>query len=126
KPFLFTVFCILGAFIGVLLVVTNGSFSVLFSAGRFIPILILFLAAAGWSFYTIGGTVFSTWSVLRYSTLSCLYGTITVTFVVFLSSLLGFVEIPTVTAVFTIKYHMLFMILLPGLFALLFWNKGVE
>src|SRR5699024_7192392 len=25
----------------------------------------------------------------------------------------------------TIKYHMLFMVLLPGLFALLFWNKGV-
>src|SRR5699024_10674999 len=37
KPFLFTVCCIFGAFIGVILVVTTGNISVLYSTGRFIP-----------------------------------------------------------------------------------------
>ena len=125
RPYLFTIFCIIGAFIGVLFVVTNGNLSVLFGAGRIIPLLILFLAAAGWAVYTIGGSVFSGWSVLRYSTLSCLYGTLTATFVVIIVSLFGLIEIPTLNELYMVRYNMLFMILLPGLFALLFWNKGV-
>ncbi|MEI3611727.1 DMT family transporter [Pseudogracilibacillus sp. SO30301A] len=125
RPYAFTVFCILGAFIGVLLVVTNGDLSLLFGSGHMIPLIILFLAAAGWAVYTIGGGVFSGWSVLRYSTLSCLYGTLTATAVVIAVSIFGLVEVPTLQDVYMVRYNMLFMILLPGLFALLFWNKGV-
>jgi len=105
--------------------VTNGNLSVLFGAGRMIPLIILFLAAAGWAVYTIGGGVFSGWSVLRYSTLSCLYGTLTATLIVVIVSLFGFTEVPTIHEIYMVRYNMLFMILLPGLFALLFWNKGV-
>lgn len=125
RPYLFTIFCIIGAFIGVLLVVTNGNIGILFGSGRLIPLLILFLAAAGWAVYTIGGGVFSGWSVLRYSTLSCLYGTLTATLVVIVVSIFGLIEVPTLHEVYMVRYNMLFMILLPGLFALLFWNKGV-
>ncbi len=125
KPYLFTVLCIVGAFIGVLLVVTDGNLSVLYGSGRLLPLLILFLAAAGWAIYTIGGGVFSGWSVLRYSTLSCLYGTLTATLVVITVSIFGWIEVPTFHEVYMVRYNMLFMILLPGLFALLFWNKGV-
>lgn len=126
KPFLVTVLSIIGAFVGVVIVVSNGNVSVLFQSGHLIPLLILFFAATGWAFYTIGGSVFSGWSVLRYSTLSCLYGTLTATGLVMLASLLGYVEVPQLADINMVKYHMLFMILLPGLFALLFWNKGVE
>src|SRR5699024_8428161 len=70
KPFLFTILCIIGAFVGVVLVVTNGEMSLLLQAARFIPMIILLLAALGWALYTIGGNQFSGWSVLRYSTLS--------------------------------------------------------
>src|SRR5699024_9927202 len=125
RPYLFTIFCIIGAFIGVLLVVTDGNISLLFGAGRLFPLFILFLAAAGWAVYTIGGGEFSGWSVLRYSTLSCLYGTLTATAVVIAVSLFGWIEVPTLHEVYMVRYNMLFMILLPGLFALLFWNKGV-
>lgn len=126
RPYLFTIFTIIGAFIGVFLVVTDGNIQALFGPGRFYPLLILLLAAAGWAVYTIGGGVFSNWSVLRYSTLSCLYGTLTATLVVIIVSLFGFIEVPTLHEVYMIRYNMLFMILLPGLFALLFWNKGVS
>lgn len=125
RPYTFTILCVVGAFIGVFLVVTNGNIAILFGNGQIIPLLILFLAAAGWAFYTIGGSRFNGWSVLRYSTLSCVYGTITATAVVIISSLIGWVEVPTFHEVYLVRYNMLFMIFLPGLFALLFWNKAV-
>lgn len=125
RPFLFTIFCIAGAFFGVVLVITNGDFNVLFVAGKLVPLFILFLAAAGWAIYTIGGSRFPRWSVLRYSTLSCLYGTVTATVFVLIFSFFHMIEVPTLTEVYAVRYNMLFMILLPGLFALIFWNKAV-
>ncbi len=125
RPYAFTIGTIIVAFIGVILVVTNGNFSILFQPGQMGPLAILLFAAAGWALYTMGGQSFLGWSVLRYSTLTVLYGTITATFVVGILTGIGFVELPTLAEVYSIKYHMLFMILFPGLFALLFWNKAV-
>lgn len=125
RPYLFTIFTVFGAFIGVILVVTNGNIQALIGPGRLIPLIILFLAAAGWALYTFGGSTLPKWSVLRYSTLTCLYGTLTATVVVIATSIFGYVEVPTLHEVYMVRYNMLFMITLPGIFALLFWNKGV-
>lgn len=126
RPHAFTIFCIVAAFIGVLLVVTNGDFSVLFGLNRLFPLVILLLAAVGWAIYTFGGNEFNGWSVLRFSALSSLYGTITATIVVTVLSIFGMVEVPTLHEVYMVRYDMLFMIFIPGLLALLLWNKGVE
>lgn len=126
RPHAFTMFCIVAAFIGVLLVVTNGDFSVLFGLNRLFPLVILLLAAVGWAIYTFGGNEFNDWSVLRFSALSSLYGTITATIVVTVLSIFGMVEVPTLHEVYMVRYDMLFMIFIPGLLALLLWNKGVE
>lgn len=125
RPSTFTLFTIIGAFIGVLLVVTNGNIALLFGAGRFIPLLILLLASLGWAVYTIGANEFPNWSVLRYSTLSCIYGIGTAAILVFIASFLGFIDFPTLTNIYAAKYNMLFMIFIPGLLALISWNKGV-
>lgn len=125
RPYIFTIATIITAFIGVFIVVTNGDVSLLFGSGRFIPLFILFLAATGWALYTFGGSRFDGWSVLRYSTLSCLYGTLTATIVVLIFTGFNMIEVPTLAEVYAVRYNMLFMILLPGLFALLFWNKAV-
>lgn len=126
RPSIVTLMCIIGAFIGVFLVVSNGNISILFGKNQLIPLFVLFLAALGWAVYTIGGGRFSGWSVLRYSTLSCLYGTTTATVIVIIGSLTGHIEVPTLTELYTVRYNMLFMSTLPGLFALLGWNKGVS
>lgn len=126
RPHAFTMFCIVAAFIGVLLVVTNGDFSVLFGLNRLFPLVILLLAAVGWAIYTFGGNEFNGWSVLRFSALSSLYGTITATIVVTVLTIFGMVEVPTLHEVYMVRYDMLFMIFIPGLLALLLWNKGVE
>lgn len=125
RPSLFTLFTIVGAFIGVLLVVTNGNIALLLGAGRFIPLIILLLAALGWAVYTIGANEFKNWSVLRYSTLSCIYGISTSAILILIASFLGFIDFPTLGNVYAAKYNMLFMIFVPGLFALISWNKGV-
>src|SRR5699024_6234845 len=82
KPSLFTFITIVVEFIGVYFVVTNGDASLLFGDNRLFPLLVLFIAALGWSVYLICRGHFKTSSVLRYSTLSVLYGTATAVFVV--------------------------------------------
>lgn len=125
RPRTFTLLTILGAFGGALLVVTNGNFSLLFETGRFGPLLLLLLAALGWAVYTIGADQFPEWSVLRYSTLSCIYGISTSALLIFIASLFGFIDVPTLANVYDAKYNMLFMIFIPGLLALISWNQGV-
>lgn len=126
RPYIFTMITIIAAFIGVFIVVTNGDISLLFGSGRFVPLFILFLAATGWALYTFGGSQFSGWSVLRYSTLSCLYGTLTATVFVLIFTGFNMIEVPSLQEVYAVRYNMLFMITLPGLFALLFWNKAAQ
>lgn len=126
RPSGFTLVCIIGAFIGVFLVVSNGDLSILFGQNRLFPLFLLLIAALGWALYTIGGGRYSNWSVLRYSALSCLYGTATATLVVIIGSLMGMIEVPTLIEVYHVRYNMLFMIFIPGLLALIAWNKGVS
>lgn len=126
RPSNFTLGTILVAFVGVLLVVTNGDFSTILGGDRLLPLFLLFLAALGWAFYTIGGSRLPKWSVLRYSTLSIIYGMSTTVLVVVLGTIMGKIPVPTLPEVVSVKYELLFMIFLPGLFALLGWNKGVQ
>lgn len=126
RPSNFTLVTIIIAFIGVLFVVTNGDFSTILSGERLMPLFLLFLAAVGWSLYTIGGSRLPKWSVLRYSTLSIIYGMGTTTVLVLIGTAMGKIQVPTIPEIISVKYHLLFMILLPGLFALIGWNKGVQ
>src|SRR5699024_2783489 len=86
----------------------------------------LFIAVIGWVLYTMGGVRFPDWSTLRYSSLSCLFGTTAATVVVLITTAFGGVEAPTMQEVFAVRYDMLFMVIFPGLIALLGWNVGVR
>ena len=50
----------------------------------------------------------------------------TTVIVVIAGTLMGKIPVPTIPEIVSVKYHLLFMILLPGLFALIGWNKGVQ
>ncbi|GKV66775.1 MULTISPECIES: DMT family transporter [unclassified Sporosarcina] len=127
KPHGFTLACVFTAFIGVMLVITKGDLrSFLTATDDIVPSLLIFLAVIGWVIYTMGGDHFSGWSALRYSTLSCLLGTATACVVVFFVTLTGYISVPTVAVLQTVTPHMLFMIIFPGIIALLGWNVGVR
>lgn len=127
RPHVFTLSCVLLAFIGAMLVITKGDItSFLGGANQVIPSLLIFIAVIGWVIYTMGGSEFSGWSALRYSTLSCLLGTITAIIITIGTTVIGYTPVPTISDLVVVTPHMLFMIIFPGIIALLGWNIGVS
>lgn len=100
---------------------------VFFRAGdNFIPSLLILIAVIGSVVYTMGGAGFAGWSALRYSTLSCLLGTITAMAIVAAMTLFGYVSVPSVEVVRATAPHLLFMTIFPGVIALVGWNLAEE
>ncbi|TSI10682.1 DMT family transporter [Lysinibacillus sp. BW-2-10] len=127
RPHLFTLICVLVSFIGAMLVITKGDIQGFLGAtNNFIPSILIFIAVIGWVIYTMGGSKFSNWSALRYSTLSCLLGTITAVVITGGTTLFGYTSIPSVNDITAVSPHLLFMIIFPGVIALLGWNIGVS
>lgn len=127
RPHMFTSLCVIVAFVGASLVITKGDFGGFFSSvADIIPTLLILIAVLGWVIYTMGGSKFVGWSALRYSTLSCILGTATAMIVVFAVTLTGYISVPTVETVKTVSPHLAFMIIFPGVIALVGWNIGVS
>ncbi|WP_164214602.1 DMT family transporter [Virgibacillus sp. YIM 98842] len=129
RPHGFTLFCVLVGFVGALLVVTKGDFGAFFAgASNLVPSLLIFIAVVGWVIYTMGGSRFSNngWSALRYSTLSCLLGTGVATVVVFITTVSGYISFPSAETLAITAPHIAFMVIFPGVIALVGWNYGVS
>ena len=126
-PHTFTIICVLISFIGAIFVITKGNIhAFLVASSDLFPSFLILIAVVGWVVYTMGGPQFAGWSALRYSTLSCLFGTGTALIIVFLMTLFGRISIPTVDVLTLTAPHLLFMIIFPGIIALLGWNVGVN
>lgn len=128
RPHGVTLFFVFTAFVGVSLVVTKGDFKAFLTAtNNIVPSLLIFIAVVGWVVYTMGGSKFSQdgWSALRYSTLSCLLGTVTATVITIICTFTGYVSLPTMETIQIVSPHIAFMAIFPGLIALLGWNIGV-
>ncbi|WP_277586550.1 DMT family transporter [Psychrobacillus antarcticus] len=127
RPYSFTLLCVIVSFVGAILVITKGDIGSFLSAtNNIIPSLLILIAVIGWVIYTMGGDKFRGWSVLRYSTLSCLLGTISAAVIVAIATMVGYVSIPTFDTIQTVSPHLLFMIIFPGVIALVGWNVGVS
>lgn len=123
----YTLISMVIALAGALLVITNGKWTFFTLAGQhLLPLLLIFVGVVGWVVYSMGGSHFAGWSTLRYSTLTCLLGTLVSFVVVTFASAFNWVVVPDWQAVWSVKYEMSFMILLPGLAALLSWNAGIR
>lgn len=115
------------ALAGAILVITNGKWAFFTLAGQHVlPLLLILAGVIGWVVYSMGGSHFAGWSTLRYSTLTCLLGTLVSFAVVTISSAFHWIAVPDWQDVWSVKYEMSFMILLPGLAALLSWNAGIR
>ena len=123
-PSKFTMGCILVAFLGVSLVITKGDITVLSSTGgNLIPALLILTGVFGWVIYTVGGSNFN-WSPLRYTTLSCILGTASALVIVVLGTIAGYLKVPDVGTVATIRWEMGYMIVISGVLAIFSWNAG--
>lgn len=126
RPHFFTLTCVLVSFIGAVLVITKGDITGFLGAtDQFFPSMLLLLAVIGWVVYTMGASAFRGWSALRYSTLSCLLGTLTAIVITVGATLFGAISAPSGEELKAVSPHLLFMIIFPGVIALLGWNIGV-
>lgn len=115
------------AFIGAFCVITKGDVSFFSTLQEHVlSLFFMFIGVVGWVVYTMGGKSFSDWSTLRYSTLTCVFGTTVTGIVTFVVTQLGYISVPTTETLSIVKYDLLFMMTLPGIVALLAWNYGVK
>jgi drug/metabolite transporter (DMT)-like permease len=119
-----TMACIGIAFLGVSLVITKGDLRVLSSpSGNLIPALLILTGVYGWVVYTVGGSNF-TWSPLRYTALSCLLGTASALVLVAMATTAGYLRVPNIETVLSIRWEMGYMIVISGVLAIFSWNAG--
>lgn len=127
KPKKYMIISMILAFVGAVFVITNGDMSFFLTLGdSLFSLSFMLIGVIGWVIYTMGGQSFRDWSTLRYSTLTCVLGTAVTGILTIIITMLGHVPVPSMETIFTIKYDLLFMMILPGIVALLSWNYGVK
>lgn len=127
RPYNFTLISVAVGFIGVTLVITKGDIGQFLAATNdFFPSILILIAVIGWVIYTMGGERFAGWSALRYSTLSCMLGTLPSVIIVAILTMTGYVSVPTTEVLSAVAPHTIFMVIFPGVIALVGWNVGVS
>ncbi len=122
-----TIFSVVAALLGAILVITNGKLSFFTEAGQnLLPLFLMLIAVIGWVLYSMGGEKMKDWSTLRYSTITCILGNIVSIIVTGAASAAGTLPVPSLQVLIDIKYEMAFMVLIPGILALLSWNMGIK
>lgn len=127
KPKKYMITSMVIAFVGAVFVITKGDMSFFLTLkDNLFSLAFIFIGVVGWVAYTMGGQVFSDWSTLRYSTLTCVFGTAVTGVITMIITMLGYVPVPSAEMLSIVKYDLLFMMTLPGIVALLAWNYGVK
>lgn len=125
KPPKFTLICIFVALMGVCLVITKGDYRYfLINKSQIFPIVLMLISVLAWVIYTIGGSNFTGWSPLRYTTLSCIMGNLSsIVIIVFLTSI-GYIHYPSIQSLSSIGFEMFYMSIISGVIGVSAWNAG--
>ncbi len=126
RPTNFTLACMALAFVGVVLVVTQGELGSIQSPRQILGDLICFTGAGCWVVYTIGIGRLSGWSIWRITTLTMIpgalaTGTITVILVMF-----DHVAPPSLAALREVGWELAYLTFVGVLLSLLAWNFGTR
>jgi drug/metabolite transporter (DMT)-like permease len=126
RPHPFTIGCIAVAIGGVLLVVTKGVFSNLLDGGSLLGDVLVFLGAVSWVVYTMAGWHFSGWSPLRMTVLTAIPGAIGLIAIHAAVIAAGWMPMPTLDAVLSVKWQLLYFIVFTVVLGVLGFNNGVK
>ncbi|GKQ43030.1 transporter [Companilactobacillus sp. RD055328] len=125
KPTIMSLLSMVIAAVGVFMVVTKGDVSVLFSNQNSIfALMLILLGALCWVIYTTGGNDFPDWSILRYSTLTSIYGVGSVIIILIFATIFGLLKLPTINQIIGVKTALFYMISFAGVIAVFAWNMG--
>jgi drug/metabolite transporter (DMT)-like permease len=126
RPQPFTIGCISVAIAGVLLVVTKGGISNLLDGGSLLGDILVFLGAVSWVVYTMAGWHFSGWSPLRMTVLTAIPGAIGLIAINAAVVAAGWIAPPTLDAVLSVKWQLLYFIVFTVVLGVLGFNNGVK
>lgn len=121
-----TLFFVLLALAGVLVVIGRGDPAAVINGGINGGDLLVFAGTASFVVYTLGARRFTDYSSLRYTALSASLGTITVVAVTEIVTLAGLYGAPSLADVAAIWWELLYVIVIGALAAVLCWNEGVR
>jgi len=125
KPTIVSLISMIVAAIGVFMVVTKGDLSVLYKGDNTVFALVLILLGAlCWVIYTTSGGDFKQWSILRYSTLTSIYGVLSVIVILFVATLMGWLSVPSFGQISGVSGALIYMISFAGVIAVFAWNLG--
>jgi len=126
RPQPFTIGCVAVAIAGVVLVVTKGSLTGVFAGGSLLGDLLVFLGAVSWVVYTMAGWHFAGWSPLRMTVLTAIPGAIGLVLINAAAIGLGYVELPTFEAVWSVKWQLAYFVVFTVVLGVLGFNNGVK
>ena len=126
RPARMTLICVVAALIGTALVVSKGDLASLGSSGHLGGGLVVISAAACWVSYTLGAERFADWSPLRYTALSCSFGSLGIFFVAALATWLGRAHVPSPAQIASIAWELAFLVVMTAVVAVLLWNVAVR
>jgi drug/metabolite transporter (DMT)-like permease len=112
------------ALAGVVLVVTKGRFTGLFSGGTGVGDLMMLLGAVSWVVYTLGAADFPSWSPLRYTTLTCLLSVPAIFAITAAAAASGHAAMPSFSDVESVVWQLAYMIGIASVLGVLSWNAG--
>ena len=126
RPHPFTIGCIAMAIAGVLLVVTKGGIGNLLGGGSLFGDFLVFLGAVSWVVYTMAGWHFSGWSPLRMTVLTAIPGAIGLIAINAVAIAAGWSALPTLDAVLSVKWQLMYFIVFTVVLGVLGFNNGVK
>ncbi|MEZ5738961.1 MAG: DMT family transporter [Burkholderiaceae bacterium] len=126
RPDAVSLVCIGFAFLGVITVVTRWSVSLAPSGLELIGDLMILAGAVCWVVYTISGESFRHWSILRFTALTMLPGTIGHVLVATTLILMGVIHTPSAQDFWAARVELLYLSILGVLVSMLTWNAGTK
>lgn len=103
----------------------KGNIHLLFGAASHLSTNILMLCGVTcWVIYTNGGARFQSWSPLRYTTLTCLFGSISLIVIVTLFTYTNVITVPSLRTIMNVRFELLYMSIIAGVIAVFCWNAG--
>ena len=126
RPAPFTLGCVAAALFGVVLVVTKGDPARAFEGGSLLGDVLVLLGAICWGIYTLAGGRFTGWSPLRMTTLTCIPGGIGLLVANATAVATGFVAIPSIDAILSVWWQILYFAAGSVVLGVLGFNAGVK
>jgi len=121
----YTLLCVALSFCGVALVITKGDIgSLLQQPQRYSADALVLLGLLAWIIYTFGVASFTTWSSLKYTTMTMCLGLTSIVAINLALFAAHLIPVPSAEELAAIVPHLLYMSLIGSVVGVLFWNIG--